>query len=1172
MTYHKLNVYSGWFIWLIATIVYLLTIEPTTSFWDCGEFISSAYKLQVGHPPGAPFFMLVARFFAMWFGPEHVAMAMNGLSALCSSFTILFLFWSITHFAKKLAVKVFGADLDTGATWAVMASGAVGALAYTFSDSFWFSAVEGEVYAMSSLFTAVVFWAILKWESMSDKGGGFRWLVLIAYLMGLSIGVHLLNLLAIPAIAFVYYFKRHNVTVIGLAITALVSLVVLGFIQGLIIPGTIKLASKFELYMVNDMGMPFNSGVIVYIMLIILLIVGMLFVSKRQNWPIVNTSVLSIMMVLIGYSTFALVVIRSSANPPMDENNPENVFTLLSYLNREQYGSRPLLTGQYWNTPINYDDPYSGKSNNYVKSFSVKNNAGAIVKSYKFVFEAEEYIENNSDKDLSLVEEYIASEAIDGYNYVDELTAFLPRMHSTDARDIEAYKEWSNFKGWNEAKKRPKVNKDEKQLKEVEAELNRAMGAINYYAVRGDQQGYSQAKAEFSKKYIQLKRKAGKLMPTQGENMRFFADYQVGWMYWRYFMWNFSGKQNDVQGHGDILDGNWLTGIDLIDQEKLGNRDMLTSYMEGNRGLNKFFLLPFLLGLIGFVFQLVKAPKDFTVSALLFLLTGLAIVVYLNQDPFQPRERDYAYVGSFYAFALWIGLSIMGLYYAATKMVQKELFLSAGAGLGIGVILYLLEFSSGQDHFTSLCILFMAAVAALVLVALQMGVKPALDSKQKAILCGVIGMTVPFLMMSDGWDDHSRAGRRTGGDFAQNYLMSLEANALIFTNGDNDTFPLWYAQEVEGVRTDVRVVNLSLLQTDWYADQMKRKAYDGEAVPIGLKEEQYRQGTRDFAEMNPSEEYVELSDQFNFFLDDERFKKENQEPYFPSNKWKLTVDSADVVNKGVVSAADASKIVPVMRWERNGKLLKNSILVYDIIRNNNWERPIYFASTIGQDAFNGLQDYFQLEGLAYRLVPIKTVSQNPLQVGRVNTEDMYDNVMNKFKWGNMQDTVMDIYLDENNLRMVSNLRMQFANLADALTEEGQKDKAVIVLDKCFEVMPEEVVRYDEQILYLAEEYVEAGEKEKGTALFERYFELIEEKLDYLESLDPNEALSVVGDFERDFTVLSYTLRRTSDTVKDSVFLNQIGGRFESNYENYLRIEATKRKEYEERRSGKKGDF
>ncbi len=1054
MSYHKLNVYSGWLIWLIATIVFLLTIEPTTSFWDCGEFISSAYKLQVGHPPGAPFFMLFARFFAMWFGPENVAMAMNALSAFCSSFTILFLFWSITHFAKKLAVKIYGEGDDPGVTWAVMASGAVGALAYTFSDSFWFSAVEGEVYAMSSLFTAVVFWAILKWESMSDKGGGFRWIVLIAYLMGLSIGVHLLNLLAIPAIAFVYYFKRYNVTVLGLAVTSLVSLVVLGFIQGLIIPGTIKLASKFELYMVNDMGMSFNSGVITYVLLIILVIAGLLFISKKQNWPIVNTSVLSIMMVLIGYSTFALVVIRSAANPPMDENNPENVFTLLSYLNREQYGSRPLLTGQYWNTPIDYDDPYSGKSNNYVKSFSVKNEKGDLIKSYKFAFEAEAYIEKNQDKDLNLTEEYLSSEGIDGYNYVDHLTALLPRMHSTDARDIEAYKEWSNFKGWNESKKRPKVAEQEKQMKQVEAELNRALSAINYYAARGDQQGYDKARKEFSSKYIQLKRKAEKLMPSQGENLRFFVDYQVGWMYWRYFMWNYSGKQNDIQGNGDPLDGNWLTGVDFIDQEKLGNRDTLTSYMENNRGLNKFFLIPFILGLIGFVFQLVKAPKDFTVSALLFLLTGLAIVVYLNQDPFQPRERDYAYVGSFYAFALWIGLSVMGLYYAATKMVQKELVLSAGAGVGVGMILYAMEKFSGNDHFTSFCILFMAVLTGLVLVALQMGVRPALGSKQKAIICGVIGITAPFLMMSDGWDDHSRAGRTTGVDFAQNYLMSLEPNALIFTNGDNDTFPLWYAQEVEGIRTDVRVVNLSLLQTDWYADQMKRQAYDGAPVPISLTEEQYRQGKRDFAEMSPSEEYLELSDQFNFFLDDERFK--SQEPYFPSDKWKLTIDSADVINKGVVSVENADQIVSEMRWERSGKLLKNSILVYDIIRNNNWERPIYFASTIGQEAFNGLQDYFQLEGLAYRLVPIKTVSRNPLQVGRVNTDAMYKNVMEDFKWGNMHDLDMNIYMDENNLRMVSNLRMQFANLADALTEEGKQEKAITILDKCFEVMPEPV--------------------------------------------------------------------------------------------------------------------
>jgi len=1154
MTYHKLNVYTGWVIWLIATIVYLATIEPTTSFWDCGEFISSAYKLQVGHPPGAPFFMLVARFFAMWFGPENVAMAMNGLSAFCSSFTILFLFWSITHFAKKIADKFTGeADNVSASHWAVMASGAVGALAYTFSDSFWFSAVEGEVYAMSSLFTAVVFWAILKWESMGERGGSLRWLVLIAYLMGLSIGVHLLNLLAIPAIAFVFYFKRYEVTFQGLALTGVIAIAALGFIQSLIIPGTVNLASKFELFMVNDQGLPFNSGVILYVALIIGLITALLIISRKKNWPILNVSVLSVMMVLIGYSTFALVVIRSAANPPMDENNPENVFTLLSYLNREQYGSRPLLYGHYWNTPIDYEDPYTGKSSNYVKSFSVRDKDNKLIRSYKFQFQAEEYIADNSSKALKLVQEYISSEAIDGYNYVDDLEAIFPRMHNNDPRDIEAYKEWSNYKGWNNPMKRKKIEGDIAQYEKTDAELQRALGAVNYYGSIGDEKNYAKFLREFNGKYTQLKRNAKRVKPTQGENLRFFKDYQVGWMYWRYFMWNFSGRQNDIQGHGDILDGNWITGLDFIDEEKLGSRENLTSYQEGNRGLNKFFLIPFMLGLIGFVFQLVKAPKDFTVSALLFLLTGLAIVLYLNQDPFQPRERDYAYVGSFYAFALWIGLSVMAFFYAATKMSRSELTLAAGGGLGVGILFYILEQINGADHFTSLCILFMGGLTAVIFAALQLGLQNSLGAKQKAIVCGALGLIAPFLMMSDGWDDHSRAGRRTGVDFAQNYLMSLEPDALIFTNGDNDTFPLWYAQEVEGIRQDVRVVNLSLLQTDWYADQMKRQAYIGAPVPIGLTEEQYRQGTRDFAEMQNSENYVELEDQFRFFLNDETFAKSGQDPFFPSNKWKLTVDSADVIRKGVVKPENAGLIVDEMRWERSGKLLKNSILVYDIIRNNNWERPIYFASTIGQDAFNGLENYFQLEGLAYRLVPIRTDNPNPLQLGRVNTEAMYKNVMEEFKWGNMNDTTINIYMDENNLRMVSNLRMQFANLADALTLEDKKDKALNVLNKAMEVMPEKVVPYDEQILYIAEEFAEAGDIETGKKLFNDYFDLVQEKLDYLNSLSAEKGYSIASQFERDFTVLSYTLRRTSDTVQDSLFLEEIGGRFEESYDQYLKI-------------------
>ncbi len=631
-----------------------------------------------------------------------------------------------------------------------------------------------------------------------------------------------------------------------------------------------------------------------------------------------------------------------------------------------------------------------------------------------------------------------------------------------------------------------------------------------------------------------LKKTAGELKPSAGENLRFFIDYQIDWMYWRYFMWNFSGKQNDVQGHGGILNGNWLTGLDFIDKYKVGNRDQLTSQMKDNRGFNKYYLLPFLLGLIGLIFQLVKNPKDFTVNAILFLLTGLAIVVYLNQDPFQPRERDYAYVGSFYAFAIWIGMSIVAFYYAATKMTHKEWLISSGAGLGLGILLYVMESISGSGHFVSLCILFMSGVAAVLLSLMYFVLKGALQIRHKALVISVLCLAVPLLMMSENWDDHSRANRRTGVDFASNYLNSLAPNALIFTNGDNDTFPLWYAQEVEGIRTDVRVVNLSLLQTDWYADQMKRQAYEGAPVPIGLTEQQYRQGNRDMAEMENSETYVELEDQFKFFLDKNRFKKGGAEPYFPSNKWKLTINKEDVIKKGVVAREDSALIVDEMKWERNGRIIKNSILVYDIIRTNNWERPIYFASTIGEEAYNGLSKYFQLEGLAYRLVPIRTESKN-LQTGRVATDIMYDNIMNKFKWGNMDDVEKGIYIDENHTRMLSGLRIQFTNLADAFTEEGRPEKAEEVLDKAFEVMPEEIVPIDNMIIYMALEYAEAGATEKSDALFDKLFDLSLEKLTYYNTLEPNDLASVLQEVSRDNQLIDATRGYVLKTSENEAF-------------------------------------
>ncbi|HRN37226.1 MAG TPA: DUF2723 domain-containing protein, partial [Flavobacteriales bacterium] len=653
MNFKKLNNLTGWFIFLVAAWTYISTIEPTASFWDCGEFIATAYKLEVGHPPGAPLFMLLARLAGAFVSTENVPVAVNVLSALASAFTILFLFWSITHMAYYLAVRKQDEELTPGKVIAILGSGVVGALAYTWSDSFWFSAVEGEVYALSSFFTAIVFWAILKWERESDKPHNTRWLILIAYLMGLSIGVHLLNLLCIPAIAFVYYFKKYTVTRKGIIYTFLISALILGAIQAVIIPGIIKVAGKFELLFVNDFGLPFNTGTLVYAALMIALIAWGLYRTQQSGKVVLNTVILGITVILVGYSTFAMVVIRSKANPPIDENNPENVFNLLSYLNREQYGDRPLMMGQFWGSQL--ANQREDGNPVYTAVWKVMN-GNRVDKTLYDGWAAKHYVEQSPDKaKLKIKNEYVITDARKGTEpvYDPATTMLFPRMYSSQASHIDAYKQWSNFKG---------------------------------VAVRTtDREG---------KPTVIQK-------PTQLENFRFFTNYQVNWMYWRYFLWNFAGRQNDIQGHGGITDGNWYTGIKAIDAQRLGNQDTLPPSMTNNKGMNKLFLLPFILGLIGLVYQLTRDVRNWSVVMLLFFFTGMAIVIYLNQYPYQPRERDYAYVGSFYAFAIWIGLGVYALFDAARSITRRELLYAVGGIFAIAALKFLVEALSGGDHTVS---------------------------------------------------------------------------------------------------------------------------------------------------------------------------------------------------------------------------------------------------------------------------------------------------------------------------------------------------------------------------------------------------------------------------------------------------------------------------------------
>jgi len=1003
ISFQRANIILGWFMFMAATAVYMMTLEPTMPFWDCGEFIASAYKLEVGHPPGAPLFMLIARLFSAFVGVENVPYAINSLSAVSSGATIMFLFWTITHLAKKMVDK--DGDQSDNKNLIIFAAGLIGGFAYAFSDTFWFSAVEGEVYAMSSLFTAVVFWAILKWESEADEPSNLRWIILIAYLMGLSIGVHLLNLLAIPAICFVYYFKKNTFSWKGVAITSGVALGLLFLMQTVILIWSIQIAAWFERFFTNTLGMPFNTGVFFYALILIGGLVTLIIYSKKRGWVAVNTLTWSVAVALIGYTTFATIVIRSQADTPMNENKPNNFFALVSYMNREQYGDRPLLRGQYFNTPQVRNKPYVDGNEVYVKSYSVRedNNKSKLVISFKNRFEAEQYISNNTDQKLMVKEEYLETgeKKATEPNYTQ--THVFPRMYSSQGSHIQQYKIWAELKD--------------------------------------------------------LKR-----TPTFGENMGYFFSYQVNWMYWRYFMWNFAGKQNDTQGQGDFVDGNWKTGIGFYDEARLGNQEFVPELSKNSKANNSYYMIPLLIGLLGLVYQLLRHRSDFIVVGLLFVLTGFAIVVYLNQTPLQPRERDYAYAGSFYAFAIWIGLGVTAIYFWL-KLVLKKIPSTAIAGLAFG----------------------------LTLVA-------------------------PILMAAQGWDDHDRSDRRTGIDMAKNYLNSLQPNAIIFTNGDNDTFPLWYAQEVEGVRTDVRVVNLSLLNTDWYIDQMKRRQYESAPVPFSIPEFKYRQGTRDLIVLNSDSALTPLEEALSYCLDDSKIQDFGYKKFsvMPNYQFSYAVSKENQAKFSQYVGANDS-LVSTMSFalmDDDGEsprqfITKAQLMVMDLIVHNNWERPIYFAVTTGSEAYMGLEPYFQLEGLAYRLTPIYHADYDrDNMTGGVVSELMYDNVMNKFLWGNI-DT-KDIYLDENNRRMVTNLRMQLNNLAEQFIIENKMDKAVAVLNKSINSLPEKNAPYDQpQIMWqTAELLFKAGDIQTATKLAERVFELNNQMLDYYESLTKAEQKSI----------------------------------------------------------------
>ena len=1005
--YKLVNNVLGWLTFFVAAFVYCSTIEPTASFWDCPEFITTGYKLEVGHPPGAPFFMLTANLFSQFASdPSQVARMVNTMSALLSATTILFLFWSITHLARKLILKDWS-ELTLGKLIAIEASGLVGALIYTFSDTFWFSAVEGEVYAYSSAFTAIVFWLILKWEDHADEPHSDRWLVLIAYMTGLSIGVHLLNLLCLPAIVLVYCYRRFpNIELKGSLIALVGSFILVAAVLYGVVPGIITVAGWFELLFVNTLGCPFNTGEIIYIVLLVAIVIWAIYESyvdksfKRQNvsfvlavgmlgipfrgmtWsaailglvilaaiyfglnyrkkigkdlvPVVtsrfkNTALLCMLMLMIGYSSYAVIVIRSAANPPMDQNSPEDVFTLGSYLSRDQYGDSPLLYGQAYTSQVAYDVD----GNMCVP----KHKEGAAIWQRK----------EKASKDEK--DSYFVVSHKDKIIYAQNM--LFPRMHSS--AHAGAYENW--------------------------------MGGVEGTQVPYDRCGEP----------VMVK------MPTQMENIRFFLSYQCNFMYWRYFMWNFAGRQNDIQGNGEPEHGNWITGISFIDDWMLGDQSKMPAELKANKGHNVFYCLPLLLGLIGLFWQAWRGQRgirQFWVVFFLFFMTGLAIVLYLNQTPQQPRERDYAYAGSFYAYAIWCGLGVLAIY----DMLKKKI--------------------KGND----------VAVAGVV---------------------GVACLLVPIQMASQTWDDHDRSGRYTCRDFGQNYLMTLQdkGNPIIFTNGDNDTFPLWYNQETEGVRTDARVCNLSYLQTDWYIDQMKRPAYDSPSVPITWPRIDFCSGTNDYIEVKPGmkqqllEFYRDYPKEARAAFGDEPFELKNILKYWvrskdsdthiiPTDTLYITIDKEAVRRSGMMMASDTIPDRMIISLAGKRAIYKNDLMMLEMLAQCNWERPLYVATTVGSDNYMNLGDNFVQEGLAYRITPFNTKAPG---AKNFDTEKTYNNVMNRFKWGGLDKP--GLYIDETVMRMCYTHRHLFATLAMQLIAEGQNAKAEKVLRKSEKVLPEYNVPY-----------------------------------------------------------------------------------------------------------------
>ena len=1071
--YNIINNATGWLMFAIAAYTYCSTIEPTASFWDCPEFITTASKLEVGHPPGAPFFMLFGNFFSHFASDaSQIAKMVNIMNALLSAGCILFLFWSITHLAKRLFLN--GTETPSmPQTLAIIGSGIAGSLIYTWSDTFWFSAVEGEVYAFSSFFTALVFWLILKWENNADAPHSDKWLVFIAYLVGLSIGVHLLNLLCIPAIVLVYYYKRcSNPTGKGSLLVLGVSVIIVAAVLYGIVPGIVKVGGWFELLFVNALGCSYNTGLYIYLSLLVASLVWALYETvqmksrkrmyisfilctailgipfyghgassvvigiialgiisalvyiKKAGPRLLNTTILCMTMMVVGYSSYAVIVIRSTANPPMDQNSPEDVFTLGEYLGREQYGERPLFYGP-----------------TYASQGVIKANSDGTY-SYETEKGAPVY-QRKDKKDESEADEYIKIRDKFTIKYPSNQCMLFPRIYSEDHAGM--YESW--------------------------------LGNISYHDVSYNIPGQEP-------RIVQI--------PSQLDNIRFFLSYQMNFMYWRYFLWNFAGRQNDIQGHGELEHGNWLSGIPAVDNLRLGDQSRLPSDLKENKGHNVFYCLPLILGLLGFFWQAFRGKKgiqQFWVVFFLFFMTGIAIVIYLNQTPVQPRERDYAYAGSFYAFAIWCGLGIAAIYDLLSNWLSKKV-----------------------------------------------------NPRTAALTAGIVGLipaiAVPLQMVSQTWDDHDRSNRYVCRDFGLNYLETVPHDGIIFTNGDNDTFPLWYNEDTEGKRTDVRVCNLSYLQTDWYIDQMKRPAFSGEGqsspLPISWKRYQYTAGKNEMIDVNPElasglrlrniidsvyerdsvlatkfwgNDPYELTNAIDKFilknyngLSEKELELVNSLPSgFPSDTLYITVDKEAVRRSGMMIPGDSIPDKMVISLRGQGRVSKSFVMMLEMIGRSNFSRPIYMSTTVGSSNYGSLYKHFIQEGIAWRITPFNIEGNYPLNT-LCDTEKMYDNMMNKYAYGNLKHP--GLYIDETTMRMCYTHRRWFANLITNLVNEGKKDKALKALDKCEKEIPSYNVPHSisSASIDLAEAYIACGKPEKAQPILDHLAQSTREYLTYYLSL------------------------------------------------------------------------